>query len=98
HHDQAGHNKIDVVIPTHLTYAPANQVAKNQEVQTDGDRRRNQRLQPDAGKAPDLFYQNGFKRNVFMVRKHRMSCRKLLSFSNLKETIPQDDWFCCAYP
>jgi hypothetical protein len=60
HHDQAGHDEIDVAdAGLHLADAAADHVAEDEEVQRHRDRRRQQRLAPDAQDARDFAADDG---------------------------------------
>ncbi len=63
HHDQAGHDKLHIGEAVHLTDPRANQVAEDNKVESHGDHRRHQRLDPDAHEAVDLFGPNTFQRH-----------------------------------
>src|SRR5690606_13888255 len=59
HHDQAGHNKLHIVVAAHFTDAGTNQVAKDDEIQGHRDGRGQQSLRPDPGEAPNLAGNDG---------------------------------------
>jgi hypothetical protein len=55
HHNQAGGNVLHVAESFHGTNASTNESAKDNEIQSHGDRWRQQGLDPDASKAPDFL-------------------------------------------
>src|SRR5258708_683430 len=65
HHDEAGRDELHVVVAAHLTHAPADQAAENDEVQGGGDRRRHDGLSPDAHDAAELSNDDGFETDPF---------------------------------
>src|SRR5919106_4374123 len=70
HHDNPGCDILDVTETTHLAYPRSDQIAEDHEIQGHGDGRRQDRLDPDPGKAAHLLYHNGLESNIVKLRSH----------------------------
>src|SRR5690606_39209303 len=72
---------LHIVETAHVTDTAADQIAEDDKVQRHGDRRWQQRLRPDAGKAADFLDQDGEKRHPLFAQTHAVT-----SVSRLRST------------